>query len=58
MALEGRLARGEIEFASGGSAAGSSTLAAVRRDAQQKGYGLIATKALKAASTKDNVPPQ
>jgi hypothetical protein len=50
MALEGRIARGEIEIASGKVAAGRATLAAVRRDAQRKGYGLIADKALKAVS--------
>ncbi len=50
MALEGRLARGEIEIAAGKVTAGKSTLAAVRRDAQRKGYGLTAAKALKALS--------
>ena len=51
-AFEGRLARGEIEIASGRVAAGKSTLAAVRRDALRKGYGLIAAKAVKAISEK------
>jgi serine/threonine protein kinase/tetratricopeptide (TPR) repeat protein len=53
MALEGKLALGEIEIASGKVIAGKATLAAVRRDAQRKGYGLIASKALRAASAKD-----
>jgi eukaryotic-like serine/threonine-protein kinase len=52
MALEGRLARGEIEITSGKVAAGKSTLAALRRDALRKGYGLIAAKAVKAISEK------
>jgi len=53
MVLEGRLARGEIEIASGKVALGRSTLAAVRRDAQRMGYGLISAKALKTVSAKD-----
>jgi hypothetical protein len=55
--LEGRLARGEIEIASGRVATGRSTLAVVRRDAQRRGYGLIAAKALKGVSARDTGRP-
>jgi hypothetical protein len=54
MALDGRLALGEIEIASGKTSEGKATLVAVHRDAQRKGYGLVASNALKAASAKSN----
>lgn len=47
-ALEGRLALGEIEIASGNRGAGSSELEALQRDATAKGYLLIARKAAAA----------
>lgn len=52
MALEGKLALAEIEIASGKLVAGKARLAAVQRDAKAKGYGLIASQALTAASAK------
>jgi hypothetical protein len=43
--LEARLALGEIEMKSGASDAGRARLAALEKDAQAKGFLLIARKA-------------
>jgi tetratricopeptide (TPR) repeat protein len=48
--LEAQLALGEIETTSGNAAAGQSLLADVRKQAQQKGFRLIANKAVKASA--------
>jgi eukaryotic-like serine/threonine-protein kinase len=43
--LESRLTLGEVELVSGHAAAGRARLAAVRKDAAAKGFGLVARKA-------------
>ena len=48
--LEAQLALGELESASGKVAAGEALLADVRRQAQQKGFRLIANKAARASA--------
>jgi tetratricopeptide (TPR) repeat protein len=48
--FEARLALGEIETQSGRTSAGRARLEALERDAQKKGFGLIARKAAKALS--------
>jgi tetratricopeptide (TPR) repeat protein len=48
--FEARLALGEIEMKSGKTSAGRNRLEALEREAQQKGFGLIARKAAKAKS--------
>jgi len=50
--LEAQLALGTIQIAAGNSAAGQATLAAVKREAQSRGYGLIASKAAKVKAGK------
>ena len=51
-ALEGRLALGEIEIASGKREAGFNELVALEKDASAKGYRLIARKAAAARQTE------
>ena len=48
--LEAQLALGEIQLASGNAAAGRALLADVRKQAQQKGFGLVASKAAHASA--------
>ena len=48
--LEAQLTLGEIETAAGDTAIGQSVLADVRKQAQQKGFRLIANKAIKASA--------
>ena len=50
-AMEGRLALGEIEVASGNRAAGVAELQTLERDAATKGYRLIEQKAAAARRT-------
>jgi 5-enolpyruvylshikimate-3-phosphate synthase len=45
LALEGKLALGEVELAADNVSQGKSTLSAVRLEAQRKGYNLVASKA-------------
>ncbi|MGA2101121.1 MAG: hypothetical protein ABSG34_08450, partial [Candidatus Sulfotelmatobacter sp.] len=47
-ALEAQLALGEVELASGNRTAGRNRLTEVRKQAQQKGFGLIANRAARA----------
>jgi tetratricopeptide (TPR) repeat protein len=53
--LEARLARGEILIQSGRAAAGRAELAVLAREAQAKGYGLIARKASQAGQARTPV---
>ena len=48
--LEAQLALGEVQMASGKSAAGRSLLADVRKQAQVKGFRLIANNAARVAA--------
>jgi serine/threonine protein kinase/tetratricopeptide (TPR) repeat protein len=48
--LEAELALGEIEIASGHAAAGTSRLADVKKQAQDKGFRLVANKATQASA--------
>jgi len=50
--LQARLAMGEVEMKSGLAGAGSKRLADLERNAQAKGYGLIARKAAAARVTR------
>jgi len=50
--LEAQLALGEVEMASGKVKAGLSLLADVRKEAQLRGFGLIANKAAARVSAK------
>ena len=54
--LEARLAAGEIEMASGRTAAAREHLAAVEKDAAARGFGLVARRARTASSASGGLP--
>ena len=56
VAMEARLARGEIQIRSGRSAAGRAELESLAEEAQAKGYGLVAHRAAKLINTRANRP--
>jgi len=54
--LESQLALGEVETTSGRSSAGMNLLVEVRRQAQQRGFQLIAYKATRVSGKSSAVP--
>jgi hypothetical protein len=52
--LEVRLARASIEFQSGNTASGRTTLSALRKEAEGKGFGLVSKKAAEVAGMPRN----